>query len=293
VKCQVDVVNFDLPQAPIPTRSSRLKRRVAAPSASQPVLALEDLGEKEPPLKKFKALFESSDPDKLPQDTGLNFSEGIYGSITQSSTLTQSGQIVGHELNAIPEEEEEETQAAGRSPTTLKRKALQDEDLNTNDDILPRPAAKKQTVDSVSGVEASQTIASSGKTSTNPKPMSQSISQQAPKSGAVPGQPDTDVAFLKALSSTKRGKKATDNTDREFNELRISKPDIQREAREEEWKLLAEFGVDHNIRGNFMLIVEMDLSRENDRTNARARVPNPAWDSRPNFKKFKKVFEDV
>jgi hypothetical protein len=251
---------------------------------------LEDVGEKEPPLKKFKALFDSSDPDKQTRDTGLNVYEGVYGSITQSSTLTQSGPTTGLELNAVPEEEEEESQAAGCSPATLKRKAVQDEDANAG--APPRPAAKKKTVDSVSGVGASQSVASSGKASTSLKPPSLSISQQAPKLGAVPGQPDTDIAFLKALSSAKRGKKATDNTDREFNELKISKPDIQREMRDE-WNLLAEFGPDNNIRGNFMIIVEMDSSRGEVRTNAKLRGANPDWDLRPNFKKFKKVFEDA
>ena len=41
---------------------------------------------------------------------------------------------------------------------------------------------------------------------------------------------DTDAAFLQALASTKRGKRREDDFDREFNNLRISKPEIGQDA---------------------------------------------------------------
>ena len=41
--------------------------------------------------------------------------------------------------------------------------------------------------------------------------------------GAAPGEPDRDDDFLQALASKKKGKKAEDDFDREFNQLKISK----------------------------------------------------------------------
>lgn len=108
----------------------------------------------------------------------------------------------------------------------------------------------------------------------------------ASKGGAAPGIPDTDAAFLQALASTKKGKRREDDFDREFNNLRISKPEHDHEAEAEDWRVLADFGDDNNIRGNFMIIVEMDVAEKRKDPN---RVTNRAQNRGPDFKKFKKV----
>ncbi|KAH9984922.1 hypothetical protein BJV77DRAFT_1086941 [Russula vinacea] len=117
---------------------------------------------------------------------------------------------------------------------------------------------------------------------------------------------DTDENFLKAVNSTKRGKKHEDNFDREFNQLRITKPRNVNtagpstalaaatkgipEAVVAPWDAIDDFG-DVGIRGNFMIVVEMDIQRGGSakpappaRTNDAA---HPEWMGRPNFKKFK------
>ena len=106
-------------------------------------------------------------------------------------------------------------------------------------------------------------------------------------SGAAAGKPDTDNEFLKAIASTKRGKKTEDVFDREFNKLKISKPEVEKRDPEEEWAVLAEFGDDSGLRGNFMTVVEMDVFRRDGR--GQAREPLREWDGKPNYKKFKKV----
>ncbi|KAI6022043.1 hypothetical protein EDC04DRAFT_348958 [Pisolithus marmoratus] len=101
------------------------------------------------------------------------------------------------------------------------------------------------------------------------------------------GHLDTDQAFLTAVASKKRGKKGEDDFDREFNKLRISKPDIHREQ-EEDWAVLGDFDDDvRNIRGNFMVVVEMNICG-----NARSREITAVrrdYEGKPNFKKFKKT----
>ena len=111
------------------------------------------------------------------------------------------------------------------------------------------------------------------------------------KAGSVPGKPDRDEAFLKAVASTKRGKKHEDDFDREFNELRISKPDLKHEKVKEDWSVLDEFGDDSGLRGNFMLVVEMEVFRKDNakRDVMRMMGTRADWEGRPNFKKFKKV----
>lgn len=136
------------------------------------------------------------------------------------------------------------------------------------------------------------------------KPTSQQDTD--PKKKKKKDGPDTDDRFLKAVNSLKKGKKQEDLFDKQFNELRISKPDVkemdrQRSQREEEWKMMSreDFG-DETLRGNFMVVVEIDISVASARSRSAARGAgrvaagpleegSEKWAGRPNFKKFKKV----
>jgi hypothetical protein len=133
------------------------------------------------------------------------------------------------------------------------------------------------------------------------------------KSSASNNKLDTDENFLKAVNSTKRGKKHEDDFDREFNQLRITKPKKADtgaaaaaaaaaassaatkgvpEAVVAPWDAIDDFG-DVGIRGNFMVVVEMDIQRGSGAKSAPfARADNatrPEWTGRQNFKKFKTV----
>ena len=133
------------------------------------------------------------------------------------------------------------------------------------------------------------------------------------KSTASNNKLDTDENFLKAVNSTKRGKKHEDDFDREFNQLRITKPKKADtgaaaaaaaaaasgaatkgvpEAVVAPWDAIDDFG-DVGIRGNFMVVVEMDIQRGSSAKSAPfARADNatrPEWTGRQNFKKFKTV----
>lgn len=149
------------------------------------------------------------------------------------------------------------------------------------------PPAKKRAVDNLNAVERSAPGAAAAPTSN--KPPSKVLTTDKTKEGAVAGKPDTDAAFLKAIASTKRGKKTEDEFDREFNNLKISKPGlVDNPEPEDEWAVLAEFGDDSGLRGNFMTIVEMDLYRKDDDATHQ-RTVNHSWGGQPNFKKFKQA----
>jgi hypothetical protein len=110
------------------------------------------------------------------------------------------------------------------------------------------------------------------------------------ETGAEPRKPDQDVAFLRAVATKKRGKKNEDQFDREFNNLRISKPDVEEEEREQDYDILADFGDDSGMRGNFMVVVEIDVLRSHGRSGASRIATRPEWAGRPDYKKFKKVW---
>ena len=286
-------ISYSLLEPPTPARSSRLKRRVGVASVnvqsgseSQAFsLGIEDTIN-EPPVKKFKALFDASNPER----------ESLS---TQTETQTRSSHTLwsgneGPVLSVLQEEEEEESQmgvSSNPTPPRGSKRRLESIDENSEMDVVEREAsgialsAKKRAVENVNAVERSEGPLKPPSTRAASKPPSSAIPAKKDKQGAAPGKPDTDAAFLKAIASTKRGKKAEDKFDREFNNLKISKPELEQQEPEEEWAVLADFGDDTGLRGNFMVVVEMDVYKK-DKENS---VVNHAWAGKPNFKKFKKV----
>ena len=278
------------PQPPVPTRS-RLKRRVGTLSSSladtRDIASQAPVAE-EPKLKKFKALYDASDPNNqsLPEDQVQPPQDMLCSgtqTLTQSSALA-SGMVDINEtrMSAIAEEEEESTMTSGGT-RGLKRKTPHNDDdgemaeADHESHIADgQPKPKRKAIEHNDAIQAGHSLASSNTRVTN-KPLS--------KSGAPSNKPDIDAAFLKAVSSTKKGKKAEDSFDREFNNLKISIPDVQHNEQEEQWGILDDFETERNIRGNFMVVVEMDISSK----HVRSGQMRPEWQEIPNFKKFKRV----
>lgn len=220
-------------------------------------------------------------------ETGL---ESQLLDLTQTQTAPSHGGTtqVAPTLTGVAEEEEEAT------PSEFTRGTKRSLDEDAEDDMAvveeqlqPTPVhcAKRRALNDRALTPAT--------VNANPAPVSKPDHIQAPKrtkSGAPPGQPDTDAAFLKAVASTKKGKKQEDHFDREFNNLRISKPDVQETEREKEWAVLEDFGDDRNIRGNFMVVAEMEIFRDMvPRAVANYSATHPEWIGKPNYKRFKKV----
>lgn len=267
-------------------------------------------------MKKFKALFDASDPTRAGAgsfDEDVLLGTGGTGATTSQTQSQTQGFVrrpaVGSSLAVLREEEEESQTPGGEAQQRGTKRSLntvqEDRDVEMVDvdgeGEVAEPVRKRQALEDVNSVERSSATATTG-----------SLNKSSPKSnkkernlGAPVGKPDTDVEFLKAVASTKKGKRAEDAFDREFNNLRISKPKLgevdeerQREE-EEEWRRFTDFGDDAGLRGNFMVVMEMDVFRREkggevgtgERTGqaGKEREVPEQWRDKPNFKKFKKV----
>jgi hypothetical protein len=279
----------------------------------------------EPPLKKFKALFEASHPtrsgaESFVQESGAFDDDELMsmanvGSQTQSQTQsgskrpTRSGNGATA-LRAVQEEEEEETQMpVDGSELGKKRK---ERSFDGDDDVEMAgveqvlnsasgsssgngPASKKRAVEGNAVERATSkppsAVAGPSKVPAPAKPIGKKGA--AVTAGAATGKPDTDTAFLKAIASTKRGKKTEDEFDRDFNKLKISKSDLRGEETEQrpDWELLDTFGDESNLRGNFMVIQDLDVFKVDGDPGPRKRAvgTDPRWEGKPDFKKFKKA----
>ncbi|KAI0667354.1 hypothetical protein C8Q78DRAFT_1052581 [Trametes maxima] len=333
---------------PTPGRSSRLKRRVGtqaqtADSVLFPTSVDALISDaQEPPHKKYKSLFEESDPDKVAcmnldeygsqhADTGAGESMTQYESSVQSGATQVRGRsraTDGIPLGVLMEEEEEstltlrsttqtQTQTRGTKRKSQSVDAEGDVDMGdeerartkrrTTDDGVPLRSQTPQSFQSQAQEPTSYLRAQS-------KPLSKVITRVdmaqsqvhlkekpakkvavATGAGATVGQPDKDAAFLKAVASTKRGKKTESTFDREFNNLRISKPDLEREEESKGWAVLEDFGDDGDVRGNFMVVMEMPIFRESGNAGARMGADHLRrgagrleWQGRPDFKKFRR-----
>lgn len=281
-----------------------LKRRTGrfAPAATQSSV-LDSVDDDDPPTKKYKDLYDASDPDRIAQ-YDMDGYRNAFSQLPASDGLrtTQSAAMGPPALPAVAEEEEESTQTQARDRLqALKRKArTEDGDVEMRDGEEEPRASKKRAVDVPNAVQptpklqvppaSGSKVPPASKASKTTSSKTQAGKDQA-TNGVASGQLDTDDAFLKAIASTKRGKKLEDTFDVEFNNLRISKPDLRRQQADEEWKILDDFGEDQNLRGNFMVVVEMDLYKKPTTSHDAMRVTGGRadWEGRPDFKKFKQA----
>jgi hypothetical protein len=233
----------------------------------------------EPPLKKFKALFEESDPDRIPLSLPPESLDAMQESHPQPSSMPIDGSLgqEGHPL-IVGVNETSQRHAVVESRGTKRRAGTEDVEDNlgsptSTEHENPARPLKRRIV---------------GRT---PRSIAEAHSQPSQTHGGAEfGEPDTDKHFLTALASMKKGKKNENSFDREFNNLRISKPDIEREVKEQEWDLLDGLDDEHNVRGNFMLVVELDVHKKGGSAGkGTLRTGRIDWEGKPDFKKFRKV----
>ncbi|KAI0300679.1 hypothetical protein B0F90DRAFT_398184 [Multifurca ochricompacta] len=268
-------------------------------------------------LDKYKALFDASHPNHASSET-------------QPETGTVTQDVRAGMLSAVPEEEESQGQGQSQNGGirgTKRRRAVCDEDTEMADVAADTGVnadstegthrGKRRAMDTDAVQHPTQTKPSSASTQTR-KPGAEAIAatttltegtKQTPKpptssKSSTNNKLDTDENFLRAVNSMKRGKKLEDEFDREFNQLRITKPktaemisdgggsgggtDVAMEV-VAPWDAIDDFG-DAGVRGNFMIIMDMDF----ERGSAKPVPPvgtydsaHPEWVGRPNFKKFK------
>ncbi|KAH9966294.1 hypothetical protein BJV74DRAFT_285458 [Russula compacta] len=285
-------------------------------------------------LDKYKALFNASNPDHIPS------------SETQLGTETSTAAARAAALSAVPEETESQIQSGDLRGTKRSRGAGDSDDVETMDGATNAAATSADTLEGAHRTKrrALDANADPQPTMGAPAPASQrrSTTQTQQRQGpgtttamaaVAPATPaaaaevkhatkrpssksssnklDTDENFLRAVNSTRRGKKLEDDFDREFNLLKIAKPKkvdavvvgtaaaagsagAPEAAAVAPWDAIDDFG-DVGIRGNFMVVVEMDIERGGSANPASSALTNtndvahPEWISRPNFKKFKTV----
>lgn len=286
------------------TQARTLKRRFgssAQPRSQAPTIFDIPVIPEEPPHKKHKSLFDDLDPDKVAQ-SDMNEYINMFKTSSQHQDNVESNKSTGsgpRVLEAVAEGGEEGTQTQSRNSALhlmhSKRKAGDSDDAEIADAGTSRNAKRRAM--EINAVEPSQATTSASdapppsKTSSKTMTNSKLFDNRQASSEVVPDEPDKDEAFLKAVASTKRGKKHEDIFDKEFNNLRISKPDLQQVETRNEWAVLDDFGDDSNIRGNFMVVMELDVYKKGDVGRDAVRVGSGRidWEGRPNFKKFKQV----
>src|SRR6266404_3494106 len=255
-------------------------------------------------LDKYKALFDASNPDRgmsetQPETGTTAVGTGMLNAVpeeqeSQSQSQIQSGDVRGTKRGRIADDDNAEmadVAAEAEQIRVPKRRALG----TTVQPPAPATQPKTQTQNSVA-------VESAATTGTN------RIAKPASSAKFSTNKLDTDENFLKAVNSMKRGKKHEDEFDREFNQLRITNPKAKKKQEKgtnvdavsgdaaahevsRPWDSIDDFG-DVGLRGNFMVVVEMDVQRDSVGSMLKERNKddaNPEWAGRPNFKKFKKV----
>jgi hypothetical protein len=102
-----------------------------------------------------------------------------------------------------------------------------------------------------------------------------------------------DTEFLQAVTKARKGAKALDDFDQEFNALKIAKPKKNGATKVYGAGLFdpsriynSVLDLDTDVTGNFIKIERVNLFRKDKKQD---RAVNQDWAGRPNFKKFKKV----
>lgn len=262
----------------------------------------------EPPLKKFRALFEGTEDPSTSAGASGHASFAVTQTqppTTQSQSQRPLAPSVGTskgttQLSAVMELDEDGAEVsrelpltAGTSATGTKRRRDEDGDVEMAD-AMPPPAAKKR--------KETQTQASQAAVALSEKDKKGGAKGKTGAVGGVLSAADKNDKVLTALASLKKGKRTEDNFDREFNALRISKPesDHERRAREED-EFFAHFDFEEGLRGKKCIEVREYVLPERQRADGPEREAStgagrgplgmwkPAWEGAPNYKKFKKV----
>jgi hypothetical protein len=241
-------------------------------------------------LDKHRKLFEETDPERQ-----LGSQSQAQGSSTQARSL----------MDMVEEADRQRLEALEKVTSNSRKRKAQEvvEDDPENDDgdgvgaskPASRASSRNRSVEPPSkkralkrNVPANLDVVAEDE---EPPPTNPSgPSKPAKKAPKVKGstQLDKDESFLVALASMKKGKKKEEQTDRDFNDLKISKPILNNDDAEIDmlaWELLPK---DMDLRGNFMICVENVTVREGTQSKRR-KDGKLEWVGRPDFKKFRKV----
>lgn len=265
-----------------PTTLNRsLLRRRNPTQASQVGYAVQE----ESILDKHRKLFEETDPDRQMSQSqapgastgGRSLTEMVEEADRQRIEALEKALAPTRKRKAHESIEEEAERDEPEAPATNKPRSRAGSRSGSAAPPSKKRALQRAVSKNLDAVEEDEEPAPSE--TTKPKKSSKVTNKG-------PTQVDKDERFLVALASMKKNKKKEEQTDRDFNSLKISKPvaedpDIDMMA----WEMLPK---DMDLRGNFMVCVENVEVRQNTQSSIR-KEGNPAWVGRPDFKKFRKV----
>ncbi|CAE6407763.1 unnamed protein product [Rhizoctonia solani] len=290
VKPPSSTILHESTQATLPStsRPNRLKRRadvLAERTTAAPAPIEIDIPEA-PALKRYRQLF-----------------EGVERAASSIMDADDGGSTISTAVSTRP------FQAPIAVDETRKRKSA---DRDQDDDVSMEDATRVKRRVPASGISQKPSHSDGALPNAEPDPESRAVTQsQLPPPGqahtrasgprgAIPGAPDKDGALLNALAQTENeqasGSKSekgkamkTAPIDKEFSNMRIAEEKEKEEAsrrRAEEMRIWEECERDVNVRGNFMVVELLELVRRN--RGPPVRSINPAWEGKPDFKKFKK-----
>lgn len=250
-----------------------------------------------PPAKRARVVSAESGPSGV-RSRESSLGVGRAGSVQPSEGLMDVEEEVEEDFvqrtlrRAAKAKKEGKTQAtqatqpalapASRAPPRATRHTVvpsEDEEEEEQVEEVPVPSKGKK-----------------AKSSQAPLPPKGSSSQTV---RSTQGEVTRDEAFLQAITKASRSKKAIDELDKEFNQLRIPKPGgaggtkvvkaNEWEAGHPDYTVLNDF--DDEMRGNFIQIVRKDLFRKDGGRKEAVAAAGDEQDQsgKPNFKKFKKV----
>ncbi|KAJ1311369.1 hypothetical protein OPQ81_009862 [Rhizoctonia solani] len=274
---------------PTTSRPNRLKRRadvLAERTAAAPPPMEIDIPEA-PALKRYRQLFEGVEraaSSVIDVDGGSTISAASPSQPLQPPTTTDESR----KRKSADRDQDDDLNM--EDATRVKRRVLASR-------ISQKPGHLDQVFSSAQSNLESQAAIQSQLPSTG-----RAHTRAPGPRGAVPGAPDRDNTLLHALAQTesepdsatkgaksKGAKTASGPIDKEFSGMRIAENKEKEDSscrRAEEMRIWEECERDVNVRGNFMVVELVDLVRRN--RGPPARSINPAWEGKPDFKKFKK-----
>ncbi|WVQ94224.1 hypothetical protein IAU59_001302 [Kwoniella sp. CBS 9459] len=282
-----------------PGRSSRLKRRVGGITPS----LIEEIADTSINLENdIKAEERAADIRSLYEQTKSgSFAPAHHISKRPRLATVDSEESGGSSVNRMRQEDAmdvdesvESTAGAGRSSRSKRA---------TSTSRMPPPAQPSRRIRSPSAEEeeeeavehrsAARVIPKWHNTKAEQSsPVKASSKSHKSQTQASRGSgPTKDEAFLQAIRTSTKARKAIDELDREFNQLRIPKPNgASAVVRANEWEAsIPDYALlnkaDDDLRGNFIRIIRKDMFRKDLGHDKQAERVN---DGRPNFKKFKK-----
>jgi hypothetical protein len=254
-------------QQPVTVDRSKLRRR----NPTQRSQAIEI--ESQPTLEKHRKHFEETDPERQ---------------FLSQSQQTRASSVGRSLVELVEHADQERTKALETAIASRKRKAVgdneaaqsgyRDDQSETGSVGDPKePPAKRRMLEKPP-LEALPE---------EEEEVPSDVPKVKPKRKKAIAVVDSDEKYLTAVATWKKGRKKEDQFDREFNSLKITKPDSldDLDVEMEAWQLLPK---DMDVRGNFMVCIANVEVRRNTRSTTR-KDGNPEWIGRPDFKKFKKV----